>query len=206
MANENQMGEKELLNRALGGWRGLVDSALPSMLFVLLFVLNHNLNLALIVSIVSGVFLLVFRLIERKPLTQILGGFFGLLFSVILTWRTKDASNFFLTGIITNFVYGIALFISLIIKRPLLGYLVGSLVGDVSGWLKQPLLIRAYTTITWIWVGVFTLRVIVQTPLYLSGNVALLGPLKIFMGWPLYLFSAWISYQIVQTARNKINS
>ena len=131
MANENQMGEKELLNRALGGWRGLVDSALPSMLFVLLFVLNHNLNLALIVSIVSGVILLVFRLIERKPLTQILGGFFGLLFSVILTWRTKDASNFFLTGIITNFVYGIALFISLIIKRPLLGYLVGSLVGDV---------------------------------------------------------------------------
>lgn len=203
MENKDSLGEKELLDKALGGWRGLIDSALPSLLFVVIFVVQKDLNLALITSVAAGVILLVVRLFEKKSLTQVIGGFFGLLFSVFLTWRTNDASNFFLTGIITNLVYGIVLFISLIVRRPLLGYLVGSLVGNTSGWLQNQLLVRAYTTITWIWVGVFSIRVSVQVPLYLADNIAVLGPIKIFMGWPLYLFAAWISYRIVQTARNK---
>jgi hypothetical protein len=45
----------------------------------------------------------------------------------------------------------------------------------------------------------------VQIPLYLNDNIALLGTVKIFMGWPLYLFAVWLTYQIVQTARAKIN-
>ncbi|MFM7139608.1 MAG: DUF3159 domain-containing protein [Actinomycetes bacterium] len=203
MENKDSLGEKELLDKALGGWRGLVDSALPSLLFVVIFVVQKDLNLALITSVVAGVILFAIRLFEKKSLTQVIGGFFGLLFSVFLTWRTNDASNFFLTGIITNLVYGIVLFISLIVRRPLLGYLVGSLVGNTSGWLQDQLLVRAYTTITWIWVGVFSIRVGVQVPLYLADNIAVLGPIKIFMGWPLYLFAAWISYRIVQTARSK---
>jgi hypothetical protein len=45
----------------------------------------------------------------------------------------------------------------------------------------------------------------VQIPLYLNDSIALLGSVKIFMGWPLYLFAVWLTYQIVQTARAKIN-
>ena len=205
MSNPENMGEKELLNKAIGGWRGLIDSALPSMLFILIFVFQKNLNNALIASLVLGGVLLVIRLFERKSLTQVFSGFLGLSISVFLTWRTKDASNFFLTGIVTNGIYGFFLLISVLIRKPLIGYLVGSLVGDTSGWLKHPLLVRAYTTVTWLWVAVFGLRLLVQIPLYLNDNIALLGTVKIFMGWPLYLFAVWLTYQIVQTARAKIN-
>ena len=205
MSNPENMGEKELLNKAIGGWRGLVDSALPSMLFIVIFVFQKNLNNALIASLALGAVLLVIRLIERKSLTQVLSGFLGLSISVFLTWRTKDASNFFLTGIVTNAIYGFFLLISVLIRKPLIGYLVGSLVGDTSGWLKHPLLVRAYTTVTWLWVAVFGLRLLVQIPLYLNDSIALLGSVKIFMGWPLYLFAVWLTYQIVQTARAKIN-
>ena len=205
MSNPENMGEKELLNKAIGGWRGLIDSALPSMLFILIFVFQKNLNNALIASLVLGGVLLVIRLFERKSLTQVFSGFIGLSISVFLTWRTKDASNFFLTGIVTNGIYGFFLLISVLIRKPLIGYLVGSLVGDTSGWLKHPLLVRAYTTVTWLWVAVFGLRLLVQIPLYLNDNIALLGTVKIFMGWPLYLFAVWLTYQIVQTARAKIN-
>ena len=205
MSNPENMGEKELLNKAIGGWRGLIDSALPSMLFIVIFVFQKNLNNALIASLALGAVLLVIRLIERKSLTQVLSGFLGLSISVFLTWRTKDASNFFLTGIVTNAIYGFFLLISVLIRKPLIGYLVGSLVGDTSGWLKHPLLVRAYTTVTWLWVAVFGLRLLVQIPLYLNDSIALLGSVKIFMGWPLYLFAVWLTYQIVQTARAKIN-
>ena len=205
MSNPENMGEKELLNKAIGGWRGLIDSALPSMLFIVIFVFQKNLNNALIASLALGGVLLLIRLIERKSLTQVLSGFLGLSISVFLTWRTKDASNFFLTGIVTNAIYGFFLLISVLIRKPLIGYLVGSLVGDTSGWLKHPLLVRAYTTVTWLWVAVFGLRLLVQIPLYLNDSIALLGSVKIFMGWPLYLFAVWLTYQIVQTARAKIN-
>lgn len=205
MSNPENMGEKELLNKAIGGWRGLIDSALPSMLFIVIFVFQKNLNNALIASLALGGVLLVIRLIEGKSLTQVFSGFLGLSISVFLTWRTKDASNFFLTGIVTNAIYGFFLLISVLIRKPLIGYLVGSLVGDTSGWLKHPLLVRAYTTVTWLWVAVFGLRLLVQIPLYLNDSIALLGSVKIFMGWPLYLFAVWLTYQIVQTARAKIN-
>ena len=204
MSTNENMGEKELLSKAIGGWRGLVDSALPSMLFILIFVFQQNLNNALIAALILGGILLLIRLFEKKPLTQVISGFVGLSISVLITWRTKDASNFFLTGIITNAVYGFALLVSVLIRKPLIGYLVGSLVGDTSGWLKHPLLVRAYTIVTWLWVGVFGLRLVVQVPLYLNDSVALLGSVKIFMGWPLYLLSVWLTYQIVQTARAKI--
>ena len=204
MSTNENMGEKELLSKAIGGWRGLVDSALPSMLFILIFVFQQNLNNALIAALILGGILLLIRLFERKPLTQVISGFVGLSISALITWRTKDASNFFLTGIITNAVYGFVLLVSVLIRKPLIGYLVGSLVGDTSGWLKHPLLVRAYTIVTWLWVGVFGLRLVVQIPLYLNDSVALLGSVKIFMGWPLYLFSVWLTYQIVQTARAKI--
>lgn len=204
MSTNENMGEKELLSKAIGGWRGLVDSALPSMLFILIFVFQQNLNNALIAALILGGILLLIRLFEKKPLTQVISGFVGLSISVLITWRTKDASNFFLTGIITNAVYGFALLVSVLIRKPLIGYLVGTLVGDTSGWLKHPLLVRAYTIVTWLWVGVFGLRLVVQIPLYLNDSVALLGSVKIFMGWPLYLLSVWLTYQIVQTARAKI--
>ena len=204
MSNPENMGEKELLDKAIGGWRGLIDSALPSMLFILIFVFQKNLNNALVASLAIGGVLLVIRSFERKSLTQVFSGFIGLTISVFLTWRTKDASNFFLTGIVTNGIYGFFLLISVLIRKPLIGYLVGSLVGDTSGWLKHPLLVRAYTTVTWLWVAVFSLRLLVQIPLYLNDNIALLGTVKIFMGWPLYLFAVWLTYQIVQTARVKI--
>lgn len=204
MSTNENMGEKELLSKAIGGWRGLVDSALPSMLFILIFVFQQNLNNALIAALILGGILLLIRLFEKKPLTQVISGFVGLSISVLITWRTKDASNFFLTGIITNAVYGFALLVSVLIRKPLIGYLVGSLVGDTSGWLKHPLLVRAYTIVTWLWIGVFGLRLVVQIPLYLNDSVALLGSVKIFMGWPLYLLSVWLTYQIVQTARAKI--
>ncbi len=204
MSTNENMGEKELLSKAIGGWRGLVDSALPSMLFILIFVFQQDLNNALIAALILGGILLLIRLFEKKPLTQVISGFVGLSISVLITWRTKDASNFFLTGIITNAVYGFALLVSVLIRKPLIGYLVGSLVGDTSGWLKHPLLVRAYTIVTWLWIGVFGLRLVVQVPLYLNDSVALLGSVKIFLGWPLYLLSVWLTYQIVQTARAKI--
>ena len=124
MSNPENIGEKELLNKAIGGWRGLIDSALPSMLFIIIFVFQSNLNNALTAALILGGVLLVIRIWERKSLAQVLSGFVGLSISVLITWRTNNASNFFLTGIIANAVYGSALLVSVLIRKPLFSWFI----------------------------------------------------------------------------------
>ena len=49
------------------------------------------------------------------------------------------------------------------------------------------------------WVGLFAARLIVQYPLYLSGNVNLLGTARLIMGFPLFAVAAWLTWQVVKS-------
>jgi hypothetical protein len=44
----------------------------------------------------------------------------------------------------------------------------------------------------------FAARLIIQYPLYKSGNVNALGTARIFMGYPLFLATAWGTWQILR--------
>jgi hypothetical protein len=98
---------------------------------------------------------------------------------------------------ILNAVYGSVFLISLLVNRPLVGYIVGAATGDITGWLKHKKLRRVYAAATWIWVFVFAIRLIVRVPLYLANAVGWLGITGIAMGWPLYLLAAWFTYLLL---------
>jgi hypothetical protein len=54
-----------------------------------------------------------------------------------------------------------------------------------------------YSAASWIWVALFFGRLIVQVPLYLADQIAILGVLKVVMGIPLYIAAAWFTYRIL---------
>jgi len=83
------------------------------------------------------------------------------------------------------------------VRWPLLGIAMGYLTGEGTSWRRDPQLRRVYAAASWIWVGVFALRLIVQVPLYLMGAVAPLGIVKIVLGWPLYLAGAYATYRVL---------
>ncbi len=56
---------------------------------------------------------------------------------------------------------------------------------------------RTYAAASWIWVGVFFGRLVVQGPLYLAGAVELLGVARVVMGWPLFLAGAYVTYRVL---------
>lgn len=58
---------------------------------------------------------------------------------------------------------------------------------------------RAYTIITALWIGVFSLRLLVQVPLYLTDQVGWLGTARLLMGIPFWALMIWISYLIIAT-------
>ena len=191
--------EAVLLERAIGGWRGMFDSGLPAVVFVAVYLLNGRvLQPALIAALGAGVVILVWRLIRRQPLTQVLAGFAGVAISAYVSSRTGEARDFFLWGLIVNVAYGSAFLISLAVRWPLMGVVVGAITGDPTGWRRDPELRRIFAAATWVWVLVFGGRILVQVPLYLAGWVGALGTAKIIMGWPLFMFGAYVTYRLLR--------
>jgi hypothetical protein len=190
--------ERVLLDRAIGGWRGLVDSAVPTIVFLTVFVFNGNeLAPALIAALIAGGLIVIWRLIRREPLQQIATGFLGLGIAAAFAHFTGRPENFFLPGLLVNIGYGSAMLISILVRWPLLGVALGFITGEGTAWRRDTDLRRLYTAATWIWVGLFASRVIVQVPLYLAGALGALGTVKIVMGWPLFLAAAYFTYRLL---------
>jgi hypothetical protein len=190
--------ETLLLERAIGGWRGIIDSGLPTAVFVIAYVATFsNLRTSIIAALVAGALVAVWRLIRRESLGQIAAGFVGLAISAWFAAKTENAGNIYLPGMLTNLGYGTAFFVSIIVRWPLLGIAMGYLTGEGTSWRHDPELRRIYAAASWIWVALFYGRLIVQTPMYLAGWVEVQGVVKIVMGYPLFLAAAYLTYRVL---------
>jgi hypothetical protein len=67
-------------------------------------------------------------------------------------------------------------------------------------WREDPVLMRRYALATWLWVGMFALRLGVQLPLFLTGEdaIALLGTARLVMGIPLWALTLWLTWLLVR--------
>lgn len=191
--------ETVLLERAIGGWRGIIDSGLPTAVFITAYlVTGSDLQNALLAAVVAGLAIVVWRLVRRESLQQVVSGFLAVIVAALVTRYTGRAEDFFLPGLLTNIAYGTAFFVSVLVRWPLLGLVLGYLTGDGTTWRQDVDLRRRYAAASWIWVGLFYGRVVVQLPLYLTGAVGALGVMKIVMGWPLFLLAAYLTYRLLQ--------
>jgi hypothetical protein len=197
--SEDVRAEAVLLERALGGWRGMIDSGAPTGVFVVAYIATgRDLRSSIIAALVAGGLIVIWRLIRREPLSQIAAGFVGLAISAWWASRNDNASDIYIPGMLTNLGYGTAFLISILVRWPLLGIVMGFLTGEGVAWRKDPVLRRTYAAASWIWVGLFFSRLIVQTPMYLAGWVELQGVFKIAMGYPLFLGAAYWTYRVLQ--------
>jgi Protein of unknown function (DUF3159) len=197
--NEDVRQEALLLERAIGGWRGIIDSGVPTAVFVIAYIVTSGeLRPSLIAAIVAGALIALWRLIRRESLTQIAAGFVGLVFSAWFASRTQNASDVYLPGMLTNLGYGTAFLVSILVRWPLIGIAMGYLTGDGTSWRSDPALRRVYAAASWIWVGLFYSRLIIQTPMYLAGWVEVQGVVKIVMGYPLFLAAAYFTYRVLR--------
>lgn len=189
--------KKKVIN-ALGGKRGILDSGLPALVFLIAFNVNRELIIALYAAVITSALLALIRLMRRDTLQHVLSGFIGVAFCAFLAWKTGEAADFYLPGLIINVVYGSVYAILNLVGFPLLGLLLGPILGENLAWRKVPARKRAYTRASWLWVALFVSRLLVQYPLYKSGNVNALGTARLAMGYPLFLLTAWGSWLIIR--------
>jgi hypothetical protein len=199
--------DSALLANALGGWKGVIDSGLPSTVFIVGYMVSgHNLNVSIWAALASAAVLAVVRLVRRQSLQQVLSGLLGVALAAFLAHRSGTAQNFFLPGILTNLAYATLCFGSILIKRPVLGYVLSAMRGQDMSWRNDPLQHRLFSTATWIWTLVFGLRVAIMLPLYFMGQTEALGFLKLALGWPLFALGAYATYRLLTNAIPKAKS
>jgi hypothetical protein len=199
--------ERIMLDKAIGGWRGLFDSGAPTLVFVIVYLIQpDNLQIALWSALAVGIAIAIYRMIRKDSLQQVIAGLVGVGVAAGFSAWTGKAENFFLPGLLTNAVYGTVFLISILVRWPLLGVFVGIFSGTGMKWRTIPEFSRAAAAATWIWAGMFFLRLAVQLPIFLAGAIGALGVLKVVMGWPLFLAAAYFSYRILQPIYNKLEA
>lgn len=184
---------------ALGGPLGIVESALPAAAFVLAYTVGGlEPSRAAMVAVGIGIVLAIARLARRQTVQFALSGLAGIAVAAFVVSRTGKAEDFFLPGLLLSGAYVIGLVGSIVLRWPIAGVALGLVAGTGTAWRRDPARVRIYSHVTWIWVGVFGLRLAVQLPMYLAGAVVALGVAKVAMGLPLFAVGMWLSWLLLR--------
>ncbi len=191
------------LSRALGGKRGMLEAAVPTIAFTVTFLTLKDLRTALVVSVSAAMVLLAVRIVQRSTPQFVLNSLVGIGIGALFAWRSAqgggDASDnalaYFLPGLIYNAGYAAVMTFTIVIGWPVVGFMVGSVAGDPTAWHREPQVVRLCRNLTWMLVLPCVIRVVVQLPIYLGGRaaddadpyIAALGVSKLLMGWPLQI-------------------
>lgn len=195
----DQKEERNLLNE-VGGPQGIADSSLPALLFVIVYTLfGNDIQTAGIAAVALGGVIAVVRLSRGESARFALTGFFGVALAAFIASRSGRAEDFFLPGLLLNAGYALAYLVSILVRWPLVGMLVGPLLGEGMSWRKDRDKVRLYSRASWVWFGMFIVRLAVQLPLYLAGSVVALGIAKTAMGLPVFALALWLTYLILKS-------
>ena len=183
--NGYELNRKSLLE-SIGGPLGIIEAVLPATLFSFTYALTQDALTAVVVAASSSLLFIVIRLIQRKALTQAIVGALAIALAAFLALRDGgQAADYFIPGFITNASYGTVLLISVLIRRPIMGY-VAQLLFGLQGWREDRPSYRRLRLVTLIWVGFFSARLAVQLPLYFANAVEALALARAIMGAPAY--------------------
>jgi len=186
----------EQVAQQLGGLRGLIESSIPLTLFIVVNFLGErydrwSLRTSLIVAVGVALAIAAYRLSRRESIRHALNGVFGIGIGALLALRSGDARDFYLPGILLAAAYGVALFASVAVRRPIVGW-IWSVMADGGGtrWRDEPRLTRLFGWLTVLWGLMYLFKVAVQTGLYLAHQTDLLGVARLALGWPPYILLA----------------
>jgi len=190
--------DKDKVIGAFGGKKGLIDSGIPSIIFLLTFNIRKDLQEALFAAIAVSAVLAIIRLAMRDTIQHAISGFIGILICAWFANRTGNPSDLYIPKLLTNLGYGTLYLVTNLAGWPILGLMLGPILGENLAWRNNPARKRAYIQAGWLWVAMFFTRIAVQYPIYKSGNLNLLGTVNLAMGYPLFIATAYGSWLILR--------
>lgn len=191
---------------AVGGVRGLTESILPGLGFLIMYTLTKSLVLSVLAPVALAVIFVVVRLVTRTPLTQAIAGIVGIAISAVLALVSGRAENNFVPGILINVASLVVLLVSIAIQWPLIGVVVGFLTNEGIAWKKDRAKRRVLFLATWLWATLFGLRLAVEVPLYFAKETEWLAGTKLLLGVPLYAGMLWVTWLLVRAVYGRLSA
>ncbi|MGH3098954.1 MAG: DUF3159 domain-containing protein [Streptosporangiales bacterium] len=189
-----EVDQRRSLMQAFGGGRGLLDTSVPALVFVMVFAVLRDLRIAAIAAICCAAVLLGVRLARKETKQFVIGGFVGVLIAAVVAWKTGSADNYFLPGIIKNAGFAVLYAVSVLVRWPLLGVVLGPLLGENFAWRQNRARRKAYALASLIWAVMFAVRFAVLLPLYLLHLTVALGIVNVVLGWPVFALVLWATW------------
>ncbi|WP_344618589.1 DUF3159 domain-containing protein [Dactylosporangium salmoneum] len=195
------MAREESLSDLLGGWRSAVETAVPVLGFAAGWLADgRSIPLAAGIAVLAGAAVAGWRIAAgRRPV----GTVFSLLVvcvGALVALRTGRAADFFGVRVLTNAASALAWAASILVRWPLLGVVVGTVLGQKTRWRADPDLLRGYQHASWVWVAQYLVRLLVFVPLWWAGTVVWLAAAQAALTWPLVAACLAVSWWVLRRA------
>ena len=189
----------------MGGISGLIYSSLPVVVFV---PISTTLGLMPAIGAALGVaaVILVWRLVRHESAQPAISGFIGVGISAAIAYMVGESKGYFLLGIWMSLFWAIVFAGSILIRRPVVGYIWGWVNSHDRDWRGLRRAVVAFDLATLVWVLVFTSRFVVQQHLYDANQTGWLGVARIAMGWPLTAVAALVTYLAIRVAQRALHA
>ncbi|CAM2784783.1 DUF3159 domain-containing protein [Saccharomonospora xinjiangensis] len=193
-------GRRESLASLLGGRKGALDASFPPVAFGVGWIaggssIGWGAAVAIAVSVVVG----AVRLARGGRAGAVLVSLAAVVVAALIALYTGRAVDFFLPQLLANVASALVWAISIVVRWPMLGVVVGFVLGQKTRWRSDPALVRGYARASWLWVGQYSVRVAVFGALWAAGDVVALSVARVVLSWPLVLAtlvaSGWVLYR-----------
>jgi Protein of unknown function (DUF3159) len=192
------------LGRTLGGVRGMVEAALPFVGFTIAWVVSRALYPSIGVALGIALVLAVVRLVQHSSLKFVAQAVVPTAIAAVIATRTGRAEDVFLPGILYNGGLAVVSLLTVAVRRPLVGFVVGAALEDPTGWIRDRALVRMSSRLTLVLAVPYVLRFVVQLPLFLAHQVVWLAVAKVVLGWPLLLAALFVIGLLLSRGRTPI--
>ncbi|OBH00134.1 hypothetical protein A9X04_28935 [Mycobacterium sp. E3247] len=195
----------ERLMRQAGGVSGVIYSSLPVVIFVIVSSVS-GLFVAIASALAAAALVLLWRLIRRESPQPAFSGFFGVAICALVAYIVGESKGYFLVGIWMSLLWAVVVAASVVIRRPLVGFVWTWATGRGHGWRDVPRAVYAFDIASVCWVLVFAARFVVQGLLYNADRTGWLAFARIAMGWPLTVAAALATYLAIKSAQRAMSA
>ncbi|MEV0732611.1 DUF3159 domain-containing protein [Polymorphospora sp. NPDC051019] len=191
--------DRESLADLLGGRRGAIDATLPPVAFGVGWLLTgQSIIGGVVAALVVALVVAGWRLRRGDRPRSVLVGLLAVCVAALIALRTGRATDFFLLQLVSNAASALAWIVSIVVRWPLLGVVVGTVLGQRTRWRRDPALLRAYSRGSWVWVGQYVIRLLVFLPLYFADQVVALTAARAALTWPLVAACLAVSWWVIR--------
>jgi Protein of unknown function (DUF3159) len=183
----------------------MIYSSLPVLVFV---GTSRLMGLSAAVGAALGIatLILVWRLVRRESVQPAVSGLIGVVICALIAYLLGESKGYFLLGIWTSLLWAAVFGVSVVIRRPVVGYIWSWLHGHDRAWRDARRAVFAFDIATLTWVVVFGARFVVQHLLYQSDHTGWLVVARISMGWPLTAAAALVTYLAIRMAQRALEA